>query len=113
MILSEAMQKLEAMFPRYGLEGWKPEYKRVLGDIPGAALQTGFNRTMDGWKKSTPPKPADILGNVPGAQTTSDLRPALTEDEAREWVETHGYMRDTFEKDWRNVLVRDAESAPG
>ena len=110
MILSELMQRLDTMYPNFGLEGWKPEYKRALGSIPGDALEKAFNRAMDGWKKTTPPKPADILENVPAMRMSGGgrkLRRALTEDEARAWVESHSYLRDTFTKNWQNVLVAE------
>lgn len=108
MILSELMERLETMFPNAKLESWKPEYKHVLGNIPGQALQDAFDRTMTGWVKASPPKPAEIKANLALGKTgkmPTRYRLAATEEEAEAWRSTHSYLNNVT--DWRNILVRE------
>ena len=65
MLIPDLMAALAAMYPNQfakqaTLDAWAKEYRRLLFNFQGAALQKAWDATMDQWNKATFPRPADI-----------------------------------------------------
>ncbi len=65
MLIPDLMAALAAMYPNQfakqaTLDSWAGQYRRLLFNFQGAALQKAWDATMDEWTKATFPRPADI-----------------------------------------------------
>lgn len=101
MLIPDLMAALAAMYPNQfakqaTLDSWAGQYRRLLFNFQGAALQKAWDATMDEWTKATFPRPADIHKHCRQETTTSGINykamadyvsgrvPELVEDAMRE-----------------------------
>ena len=78
MLIPDLMAALAAMYPNQlskqaTLDAWAKEYRRLLFNFQGAALQKAWDATVDEWTKATFPRPADIHKYCRQETTTSGI----------------------------------------
>lgn len=64
MQIDDLISEIERLFPGARVRSWEPRYRDILGEAEGPGLQSAWDATIRGWKKSTFPKPADVLVNI-------------------------------------------------
>lgn len=128
MTIPELMEQLSGLWPAHfgnqrTLEAWGKQYRQVLGDHQGPALQAAFNACMTNWTKASPPKPAEIAAHLNGDKPFEEREPVdgskvlgkIKED--RYWADRvmkseagmtavqHGFPRELFMWAMRNSGV--------
>ena len=58
----DVVKRLAKLFPKHAAEltEWAESYVRVFADLSPADVAATFNRVLDGWTKSSPPRPAEF-----------------------------------------------------
>ena len=76
MRVAELIDAIAERFPRFN-RAWEGDYRKALAEHEGPDLQDAWETTILGWRRSSPPRPADIRENLPSHQRETIRTPKI------------------------------------